>query len=233
MRKLFQIFWLPWYRRWALWYIRRERSYRYAGIRLRVPAGVFHPGVFFSTPIFIDFLQQQLLSGKALDVGAGSGLLGIYAARRGCAVTAVDIYPPALEATRANAARNGVSVRTVQSDLFDALPPERFDVVLINPPYYPLKPRGGSEYAFFAGENFEYFEKLFRQLPGYVHAASRIWLILSEDCDWPRIRAEAARGGFALDSVYERRRWGERLFVAQARHSHFLHEQGADFGDAV
>jgi predicted nicotinamide N-methyase len=48
-----------------------------------------------------------------LDLGAGSGLVGIAAARAGAArVTAVDSDPAALAAAGRNAARNGVTLRT-------------------------------------------------------------------------------------------------------------------------
>ena len=45
----------------------------------------------------------------ALDVGCGSGILSIAAARSACAaVLAVDVDPIAVDATRANARRNGL-----------------------------------------------------------------------------------------------------------------------------
>jgi hypothetical protein len=84
-----------------------------------------------------------------------------------------------------------------------------------------------TEHAFFAGENLEYFEKLFAQLPAYIHpkkANQRIdapqltatWLILSEDCHFFKIQEIAARNSFYLYSVYEQKKWGERFFVARA-----------------
>lgn len=46
---------------------------------------------------------------RVLDVGCGSGVLAIAAALHGVPdVMAIDIHPAAIEATRANAARNGV-----------------------------------------------------------------------------------------------------------------------------
>ena len=86
-------------------------------------------------------------------------------------------------------------------------------VILINPPYYPRAPRTAAERAFFAGENFEYFEKLFEQLGRYATSATQVWMILSEDCDWGKIGASALRRGFEMRAVFERKKWGERLFV--------------------
>jgi hypothetical protein len=58
MRRFFRHFWLPIYRAWALRYIRGTRQFVCAGLRPDVPLGVFHPGIFFSNPIFISFLQK-------------------------------------------------------------------------------------------------------------------------------------------------------------------------------
>ncbi|MFN0034134.1 MAG: methyltransferase [Saprospiraceae bacterium] len=217
MRILFRHFWLPIYRCWALWHIRRERTYVCAGLRLRVPPGVFHPGIFFSTPIFISFLREvDFQQKKVLDVGTGSGALALFAARMGAIATALDINPVAVETARRNAEANGLRLTVIESDVFGSLPFQPFDFVLVNPPYYPRSPRDLAERAFFAGENLEYFEALFGRLPPYLNPQTRVWLILSEDCDFWGIKEIAARNGFSLRVVFEKKKWGERFFVAQA-----------------
>lgn len=73
---------------------------------------------------------------RLLDVGCGSGVLAIAAAQRGVAdVTAIDIHPGAVEATVANAGRNGVADRIDASTrpLADvAAADDPFDIVLAN-----------------------------------------------------------------------------------------------------
>jgi len=54
---------------------------------------------------------------RALDFGAGSGLVAIAAARAGAIVTAAEIDPYARAAIRLNAARNGVPVEIESSDV--------------------------------------------------------------------------------------------------------------------
>jgi predicted nicotinamide N-methyase len=58
--------------------------------------------------------EPELVAGRVVaDVGSGSGVAGIAAARAGAArVVACDIDPDALAATRANAALNGVALDT-------------------------------------------------------------------------------------------------------------------------
>lgn len=233
MRTIFKLFWLPFYRRWALWYIQRERRFEYAGLQLKVQPGVFHPGVFFSTLIFIDFLQHVDFQNKrVLDVGTGSGLLALFAAKKGAMVTALDIHPKAVETATRNGLANGFEVRSnskpadqgsiqppitlLESDLFDRLPHQPFDLLLINPPYYPRQPIDFSEHAFFAGENLEYFEKLFASLHPYLQPQTQVWMILSEDCNFMKMKEIADRHGYLLQVVFEQKKWGERFFVAQA-----------------
>jgi len=214
MRWFFRRFWLPIYRRWALRFIRRERAFRYGRLQLRVPPAVFHPGVFFSTPLFLGFLQKiDFQNKKTLDVGTGSGVLALFAAQNGALAFALDINPAAVETARQNAAANALQLTLWQSDLFDHVPAMQFDYFLINPPYFPQAPKTDSDYAFFAGAALGYFEKLFRQLPGFLHPESRVWMVLSEDCDLEKIQEIATRGGFSFSPVYEKRKWGERFVI--------------------
>ncbi|HEX7448344.1 MAG TPA: peptide chain release factor N(5)-glutamine methyltransferase [Pirellulales bacterium] len=85
------------------------------------------------------------------DVGTGSGILAVCAAKRlaQSQVTAIDVSAGALAVARQNAEAHGVSDRIefVAGDLFAALPSERrFDFVVSNPPYvteseYEMLPR--------------------------------------------------------------------------------------------
>jgi ribosomal protein L11 methyltransferase len=62
--------------------------------------------------------EGRLTGADVLDVGCGSGILAVTAALMGAAtVRAVDTDPVAVEATRTNAARNGVSVAVRQGSL--------------------------------------------------------------------------------------------------------------------
>lgn len=215
-RRFFRTIWLPLYRRWALRQMQRENRITMAGIRLSVPPGVFHPGLFFSTPIFLSFLQKvDFQNKKILDVGTGSGILAIFTAKNGGIATASDIHPMAVATARLNAAANAIPVEVLESDLFDQLARQSFDIVLVNPPYYPRNAGNFAERAFFAGENLGYFEKLFAGLPAFIHPATRIWMILSEDCELEKIAGIAALHGLGFEAIFSQKKWGERFYVFQ------------------
>ncbi len=74
------------------------------------------------------------------DIGAGSGIIAVVAAKRlpNARVVAIDESARALDVARGNAESHGVADRIewVQGDLFATVPPEqKFDIVASNPPY--------------------------------------------------------------------------------------------------
>jgi release factor glutamine methyltransferase len=74
---------------------------------------------------------------RVLDMGTGSGICALAAARHADHVVAVDINPAAVQCCALNAERNRLQdkVTVLQSDLFAALPGQRFDLVMFNPPF--------------------------------------------------------------------------------------------------
>jgi predicted nicotinamide N-methyase len=79
----------------------------------------------------------SLVRGKVvLDLGCGSGLTALAAARAGAArVRATDIDEFAVEATRLNAEINGLAVSADAADLLEGPPPPA-DVVLVGDLFY-------------------------------------------------------------------------------------------------
>ena len=89
-------------------------------VQLQVPPTVFGDGLHPTTATCLELLADLVTPGTTLlDVGCGSGALSVVAARSGAVVTAIDVDPVAVEATRANAAANGVDVDATTAPLSD------------------------------------------------------------------------------------------------------------------
>jgi len=75
-----------------------------------------------------------------LDVGAGTGVLALSAARAGArSVTAVDLSRRSTLATWMNCRLHGAPVTVLRGDLFKPVIGRRFDLVVANPPYVPSR----------------------------------------------------------------------------------------------
>ena len=137
--------------------LRRHRHRRLvleelAGIWLVVLPDVFNPTLFFSSELLAEVIagEAQFIEGKVvLEVGTGTGLLALLAARRAERAIGVDINPEAVRALRINALVNHLEekVEARQGDLFAAVVGERFDVIIFNPPYFAGEARDQWEYA--------------------------------------------------------------------------------------
>lgn len=214
MRKAIKTFATRLYKPLLVKYLSATRLYTYKGIRLVIPPAVFHPGFFFSTRLLLRYIAALPLKNKTfLELGAGSGLIAMYAARQGAAVTATDINPVAIHSLEMNARSNRIPLTVIRSDLFTSIPQQAYDLIAINPPYYKKQPQTAADYAWYCGEQGEYFQQLFSGLHQYIHAQSVVAMVLCDGCDLEMIREMAATNGFRLNGVFTKANWVEVNFI--------------------
>ncbi len=82
------------------------------------PAQAFGTGAHATTRLCLELILELDAAGPFLDLGCGSGVLAIAAARLGFQpVTALDNDPASVAATRENAGRNGLALDVRRHDL--------------------------------------------------------------------------------------------------------------------
>jgi methylase of polypeptide subunit release factors len=110
--------------------------YEVSGLTFTCPSGIYQPHEFGSTRFAIRGLFAELdnLGTRVLELGTGSGAIGICLAATGLDVTLLDIDPVAVECAKNNAAANAISVTVFQSDLFSAVGEQKYDVIFFNIP---------------------------------------------------------------------------------------------------
>jgi release factor glutamine methyltransferase len=169
---------------------------------------------FLSTPVFLDYLSTVAVAGKRLlDMGTGSGTVGIFAASRGAQVTACDINPRAVALAGENARRNGVEMEILASDLFASLAGRRFDVICFNLPFFADKPRSFFEHAFFGGPDFETIRAFADGCRRALAPGGTVAVIFSEDSGRDRIVSCFADAGFVTTDERTAHKYFERFHL--------------------
>jgi release factor glutamine methyltransferase len=188
------------------------------GYPLLVLPGVFNPTLFRTTPFVVECLRGGLIPEGVvvLDLGTGTGVLAIEAARTARRVVAADLNPEAIHCARVNAvlARVDDRIELRGGDLFAAVEEERFDVVICNPPFYPGRPETPIETAFFA-EDFA--ERFAADLPAHLAPGGKALVVLSTEGDERGFLDAFSAAQLRFDVVVERDLVSETLRLYAVR----------------
>ena len=188
--------------------LKNSLTTRVEGFELSVFPTVFHPRYFGSSGILAHFVSSlNLRQTLFLDVGCGSGIVAMCAARAGARVTAVDINPEAVRCTLANAERHALSIDARTSDLFSSLCDARFDIIAWNPPFLPGTPAGLAEAAFYGGPRFDVIRRFVDTVGNHMNRGAAVYTILSADIDIAAIEEMFRNRGFVVSRVLSKR-WG-------------------------
>jgi methylase of polypeptide subunit release factors len=143
-----------------------------------------------------------------VEIGTGSGVLALAAARAGAAsVIAVDINPNAALSAGDNARLNGLDdrVRPVCSNLLSAISPRPlFDVILSSPPSFSGEPRDVADRAWHAGPGYRDIAAMFMEARERLKPGGQFYILLSSDSDLGLLGKLIARAGFVARLVKER-----------------------------
>ncbi|MEK7277115.1 MAG: methyltransferase [Chloroflexota bacterium] len=212
---------------------------RIGGIPLIVLPDVFNPALFRTGAFLAQTLQQnprsspgglqRALRGWAgreetvtvLDMGTGSGVGAVFAARLGARVVAVDVNPEAVRCARLNALLNRLEdrIEVRQGDLFAPVANAQFDLVLFNPPFYRGRPRDDLDRAW---RSEDVPERFAAGLGAHLKPEGRALVVLSTDGEWPAVLAALEANGFSAAPLARRNFGNEIITVYSVTHSHSI-----------
>jgi HemK-related putative methylase len=201
---------------------RLARKDRYDDFRLEwvhgapfmVIPSVFNPKV----PRTGEFLAAQINSrlvqanSEVLDMGTGSGVCAVFAARHARRVVAVDINVAAVRCAGINALLNNLDnkIDVRHGDLFAPVAAERFDLILFNPPFLLGAPRDDRDRAWRSNDVAERFAA---GLGGHLKPGASALVLLSTFGDAHLFLEGFRRHGFAIAVWAERRFVNEKLAI--------------------
>ncbi len=150
------------------------------------------------TEVLVDLAverAQKLEWPCIVDLGTGSGIVAILLARLcpQAQVSAVDIFPAALEVARANSLRHEVNIRFLAGDWYLPLGEERFDLIVANPPYVaegdphlqqnglPFEPQHALTDGVPGGRGLACIECIIAGAPHHLHPGG--WLLMEHGYD--------------------------------------------------
>jgi HemK-related putative methylase len=183
-----------------------------AGLPLLVAPGVLNPRLMRTGDFFASRLRSDPLecNAEVLDMGTGSGVCAVAAARHARHVVAVDINPAAVHCARINALLNRCEDRidVIQGDLFAAVAGRRFDVVLFNPPFLHGIPADDADRAWRSTDVAPRFAAGLRK---HLRPSGFALVLLSSFGGAGEFVDQFRRHGFAMAVVGERDFINERL----------------------
>jgi len=185
-----------------------------SGMSLLVTPGVLNPRLMRTGAFFASQLGPDVLAADAevLDMGTGSGVCALVAARYVRRVVAADIDAAAVRCARMNVLLNAAdaNVDVLQGDLFEPLGGQRFDAVLFNPPFVRGIPRNNADRAWRSPDIAERFAAGLR---AHLRPSGYALVLLSTYGDPRTFIQEFRRNGFGISVVAERAFINEKLAI--------------------
>jgi len=190
------------------------RLERVQGVPILVTPTVFNPKVPRTGAFLAAQLDDRQVGGDAevLDLGTGSGVCAIFAARHARRVVAVDINPAAVHCAGLNAVLNHLEHRIElrHGDLFEPVKGERFDLITFNPPFLRGAPRNDRDCAW---RSTDIAERFAAGLRDHLKPHGAALIVLSTFGDARHFLDQLRERGFAIAVLAERRFVNERLAV--------------------
>jgi methylase of polypeptide subunit release factors len=136
-----------------------KRLWQFKGLYLYIPHDVFNP-VYTLTTSFMAENLPHLKGKKVLDMGCGSGILALVAKRMGAhAVVGYDKSLVSIAVSNINARLNNLKgIFTNKLESVAASSP--YHVIVTNPPYLPLEPRGKIDKLWSGGSDYRFLLRM-------------------------------------------------------------------------
>jgi HemK-related putative methylase len=184
------------------------------GVPILVTPSVCNPKSMRTGAFFASKLDANVVAADAeiLDMGTGSGICAVFAAKYARRVVAVDINAAAVRCAAINASLSQLEykIEVRHGDLFEPVAPERFDLVLFNPPFLRGTPKSDRDRAWRSSDVAERFAA---GLGDHLKPGGSALVLLSSFGDAASFLNEFCKHDFAISLLASRAFVNERLAI--------------------
>lgn len=197
--------------------------YRHSGLELIVLPGVFHPYHFITGHVFADLLHKHLHKKRyerVLDMGTGSGVIGITMSQYANSVDSVDINSEAVRCARMNARYHSLEnkMTVYEGNLFspfDEGADLKYDLMLFNPPFYTGQAEYPLGHALYGGLQLDVITRFARSAPLFLKKGGKVIFLLSTAGSLDKILSIMKRNGYSGHCIDSRECFIERIFMIE------------------
>ena len=182
-----------------------------------------HPDVYVPSDDTFLLIESLVINGgeRVLDLGCGTGVVGIYAAKRGAKeVIQLDINPYAVLLAKCNSMINNVDSKTlgVVGNMFDPIIEKRqFDIIAFNPPYLPVKDEGLIGKSWSGGESGrDVIDEFLKVFDKFLSCSGKVFLINSSFSNYNLTLKILGKKGFTWKIVGRRKFFFEEIVCIEA-----------------
>jgi release factor glutamine methyltransferase len=159
---------------------------------------------------------------KVLEIGTGTGIIAIIAAKKAQIVIATDINPHAIDCAVKNIIINQTfNVELRKGDLFEPVEGEKFDLILFNTPYLPSSDdetiKDELEKAWNGGvDGRDVIDRFIKDVKNYLNPGGKIQLLQSSLSDYDKTLDILRKQGFKASITAGEKCFFEEIVVITA-----------------
>ena len=170
------------------------------GLNLKVHKNVYSPDLFSDSIWFSNELPGIVCHESLLEVGTGTGIIGISCALNGAKVVLTDVNPDAVGVAKENAKRYDPNIQVREGDIYDPVDAgEKFDYIFWSHPYNnwdePVEDmllRSGLDH------NYEGLRKYIKGASSHLKPNGKLLLGTGNTADLPTIVKVANENGYSI-----------------------------------